>query len=62
MATKTETRTGRCNVHGTVQATREVPGVSFPFFVYAVRKYLARRKPFVCPNCGAEVSTHEFNR
>jgi hypothetical protein len=52
MSTKTETRRGRCETHGDVEGTREMPGVSFPFIVYAVRRYLAKRKPFVCPNCG----------
>jgi hypothetical protein len=55
MATKTQTRTGTCPTHGTVEATREMPGPSFPFIVYGIRRAMAARKPFVCPSCGQPV-------
>jgi hypothetical protein len=56
MATETETRRGRCATHGVVEATREVPRMGFPFVFFAARRFLARRKPFHCPTCGAEVT------
>lgn len=56
MATKTETHYGTCPIHGHVTATREVPGASFPFVLYAVRRYKARQQPFLCPTCGSAVS------
>jgi hypothetical protein len=56
MAIEVETRTGRCEVHGVVDATREMPPMGFPFIVYATRRYLARRRPFHCPACGAEIT------
>lgn len=58
MASKTETRPGSCTEHGNVQATRELPTPSFPFFVYGVRLFLAKRRPFHCPTCGSEVATN----
>lgn len=56
MATKTETRSGTCPDHGSVDATRELPGPTFPFIVYGVRLFLAKRKPFRCPSCSQPVS------
>lgn len=58
MATQTQTRTGRCETHGTVEATREVPRIQFPFIVYGVLRLFARGRPFHCPTCGAEVTVH----
>ena len=55
MAAEVETRTGQCSTHGTVQATREIPGWGFPFFLYAILRSRARHKPFLCPECGAAV-------
>ncbi|HEX5247532.1 MAG TPA: hypothetical protein VFW41_10430 [Gaiellaceae bacterium] len=51
-----ETRAGTCPVHGTVQATRTMPRPGFPFVVYAVRRLLAARRPYRCPDCGTPVS------
>ncbi len=56
MASQTQTKTATCPSHGTVQATREIPGPSFPFFVYAIRRLIANRRPYHCPTCGA--TTH----
>src|SRR5438132_4632114 len=39
----------------TVEATREIPRVTFPPIITAVRRALAKRRPYRCPNCGAEV-------
>jgi hypothetical protein len=52
MASEIETQTGRCATHGTVEGTRDVPKMSFPWIVNAVRRSLARRHPFRCPTCG----------
>jgi hypothetical protein len=57
MASEVQTKTGQCAAHGTVQATREVPRPSFPFAVYAVRRWLAARRPYKCPTCGEAVAT-----
>jgi hypothetical protein len=55
MATQAQTQAGRCPTHGTVQATREIPDTGFPYVVHAIRRALARRRPFLCPECGAAV-------
>lgn len=55
MARETETQTGECATHGTVQATREIPKMGFPFVVFAVWRAMARRRPFLCPQCGEAV-------
>ena len=56
MANETETRTGQCPAHGTVEATREIPRMGFPFVVYSILRARARRKPFQCPECGKPVA------
>jgi hypothetical protein len=55
MATETQTAVGDCPVHGEVEATREIPRVTFPPIFTAIRRALAKRRPFRCPTCGAEV-------
>jgi len=55
MADEVQTRSGTCPTHGRVDATRELPRPSFPFFVYGIRRLLAQRRPFRCPTCGAPV-------
>ena len=55
MATEVQTQAGRCATHGTVQATREVPEMGFPYVVYALRRAVALRRPYLCPECGAAV-------
>jgi hypothetical protein len=57
MATETETQTGRCATHGTVQATRDIPKMEFPFIYYALVRSRARHKPFLCPECGTAVQS-----
>lgn len=54
---RTEQRvvTGRCPDHGIVQATKDVPTVSFPFVVYGVRRAKAAMAPARCPQCGAKL-------
>ena len=55
MAKEIQTQTGRCATHGTVEATREVPQMGFPYVVYAIGRSVAQRRPFLCPECGAAV-------
>jgi len=55
MAKEVQTQTGRCATHGTVQAAREIPGMGFPFIVFAIWRSMAKRRPFLCPDCGAAV-------
>ena len=55
MATEIQTQAGRCTTHGTVEATREVPQMGFPFVVYAIWRAAAQRRPFLCLECGAAV-------
>jgi hypothetical protein len=55
MAKEIQTRAGRCATHGTVEATREIPRMGFPFVVYAIWRTAAQRRPFRCPECGAAV-------
>jgi endogenous inhibitor of DNA gyrase (YacG/DUF329 family) len=57
MAKETQTQTGRCPTHGTVEATREVPRPHFPFVVYGIRRVLANQRPYRCPTCGEPVTT-----
>ena len=56
MTTTTQTRTGTCSTHGTVKAERPLPKLTFPFIVTAPMRYLAKRKPFRCPECGSPVN------
>jgi hypothetical protein len=55
MATEVQTHTGRCATHGTVQATRQIPKMGFPFIVFVVWRAIAKRRPFRCPDCGAAI-------
>ena len=51
-----EIRPGNCPTHGAVQAGRPMPRPSWPFAVYAIRRMLAGRRPYRCPECGAAVA------
>jgi hypothetical protein len=55
MATEIQTQTGRCAIHGMVQASREIPKPGFPVLVYGPWRAIAKRRPFLCPECGAAV-------
>jgi hypothetical protein len=57
MPSEIQTRRGTCPSHGTVEATRTIPGSGFPWIVNAVRRSLAKRQPFRCPTCGAPAAT-----
>jgi hypothetical protein len=56
VAAETQTRTGTCPTHGTVEATREMPRPGFPFVIFAIRRLVALRRPYRCPTCGAAVT------
>ena len=55
MAREIQNRTGQCETHGIVEARREIPRMGFPFVIYAIWRAVARRRPFLCPECGAAV-------
>jgi hypothetical protein len=57
MAKEIQTQAGQCSTHGTVQATREIPQMGFPYAVYTIRRAVAQRRPFHCPECGTAVQT-----
>ena len=57
MANETQTRTGDCPTHGEVEATRELPRVTFPPVINSIRRSMAKRRPFRCPACGSPVET-----
>jgi hypothetical protein len=57
MSDEVQTRSGHCDTHGTVQATRDVPRIQFPWIVNAVRRAMAKRQPFRCPECGEPAAT-----
>ena len=58
MATELQTTVGDCPTHGEVEASRELPKVTFPPVITAVMRAVAkRRRPYVCPTCGAAVDT-----
>jgi hypothetical protein len=54
---ETETQSGECPNHGRVEATREIPGLQFPFIYYGFARMLARRRPFKCPTCESPVKS-----
>ena len=57
MSKETQTKTGTCATHGQVQATRMIPKVTFPPIITSIQRALAKRRPFKCPECGADVRT-----
>jgi hypothetical protein len=54
--TETQTQTGTCATHGAVQAERQLPKLTFPFLITAPMRYVAKRKPYRCPECGTPVT------
>ena len=42
-------------IHNISLATRDIPKMGFPFIVYAYLRSRAKRKPFLCPECGDAV-------
>ena len=57
MAKETQTAPGRCPEHGDVEATREIPRVTFPPIVTAISRAIAKRRPYRCPVCGEPAAT-----
>jgi hypothetical protein len=58
MSTETETKFGECPTHGPVEGAREIPRIAFPPLISAIRRSVAkRRRPYRCPQCGAEVAS-----
>jgi hypothetical protein len=58
MPTETQFVVGECPSHGEVEAAREVPQVSFPPLINAMRRAVAKRtRPYRCPICGSPVRT-----
>lgn len=55
MSDEIQTRKGNCATHGPVEATRRIPRLQFPFVFWAVRRWLAKRQPFRCPECGTPI-------
>lgn len=56
MANEVETRTGHCATHGDVEAIRKMPKMAFPFVYFAIARAMAKRRPFLCPDCGEPVT------
>ena len=58
MHAETQIALGDCPHHGVVEATRELPRVTFPPLITAMQRAVAkRRRPYRCPTCGAPVHT-----
>jgi hypothetical protein len=57
MPNHVETAAGQCPTHGDVEGTREVPRLGFPPLIAIIRRAIARRRPYRCPECGAAVTT-----
>jgi hypothetical protein len=57
MTTETQTALGHCPTHGEVEATREIPRLSFPPIITAVRRAIAKGRPYRCSTCAAPVNT-----
>jgi hypothetical protein len=57
MPDRVETCTGTCPTHGSVRAERRMPRPGFPFILYAIRRMLAAKRPYRCPDCRTPVVT-----
>jgi hypothetical protein len=58
MRQETQTLAGDCPTHGTVDAVREIPKVSFPPVITTLMRTAARRRrPYRCPTCDAVCET-----
>ena len=56
MASVTDPRTGTCSTHGLVEAERRPPKLTFLFILTGSTRFLVKRKPFRCPECGSPVT------
>ncbi len=55
--TEIQSKSGTCPTHGAVRATRAVPRLRFPFFIYGPLRLVAGRRAFRCPRCGEAVTS-----
>ena len=53
---ETHTRTGRCPIHGSVSAEKDLPKLKFPLLVTGPARLLAGLRPYHCPQCGARAA------
>jgi hypothetical protein len=54
--TQTQTRPSRCDTHGPVEGTRQLPKLGFPFLITGPRRLAAMTGAFRCPRCGAKTA------
>ena len=53
---QTQTRPDRCDTHGAVESTRQLPKLGFPFLITGPRRLVAMAGAFRCPRCGAKTA------
>jgi hypothetical protein len=53
---QTQTRLSRCDTHGTVEGTRQLPKLGFPFLITGPKRLVAMAAAFRCPQCGAKTA------
>lgn len=58
MASEIQTTIGDCPTHGQVEAIRELPRITFPPMISAIRRAIAQRRPYRCPTCRNAVDPH----
>lgn len=51
-----QSRPSRCESHGLVEGTRELPKLGFPFVITGPRRLVAMTGAFRCPQCGAKTA------
>jgi hypothetical protein len=47
-----QTKLGRCQTHGLVEATRKMPRLGSPFIITGLLRLAAMSRPCRCPTCG----------
>ena len=57
MVSEIQRAIGDCPTHGEIEATRELPRITFPPIIATMRRAIAKRRPYRCPTCGAAVNT-----
>jgi len=58
MSNEIQTLTGDCPTHGTVEAVRAIPKVSFlPIITATMRAVASHRRPYRCPTCNTVCET-----
>ena len=51
-----QTRPSRCETHGIVDGTRNMPRLLFPFIITGALRLAAMTRHFRCPRCGAKAT------